>query len=219
MGDIANQLIEDEQNGINRLEVKKYYIVWQGKTPGIYTSWEDCKPQVDKVKDAKYKSFTCDYCEAKNIFSEDYKKYIKRKTKYIKRKTKAEAPVQQNYIVKSLAVDAACSMNVAGVVGMGPVEYQGINVETGKVIFKQGPFKDGTNNVGEFLAIVHALALLNKHGSKAPVYSDSKIAISWVKDKKAKTNLKKTSVRSAISFRSVFIRTRTSRRSRAARSS
>ena len=55
-----------------------------------------------------------------------------------------------------------------------------------------GPYRDGTNNIGEFLAIVHALALLKQHQSDLPVYSDSKTAISWVKKKKANTKVQAT---------------------------
>lgn len=35
----------------------KYYGVKKGRTPGIYTSWEECKKQVDKYHCAQYKSF------------------------------------------------------------------------------------------------------------------------------------------------------------------
>jgi ribonuclease HI len=60
------------------------------------------------------------------------------------------------------------------------------------LVFKKGPFFDGTNNIGEFLAIVHALALLKKHNSEVPIFSDSKTAISWVKAKKSNTKLDPT---------------------------
>lgn len=35
----------------------KYYAVKKGKTPGIYTSWDECKAQVDGFSGAVYKSF------------------------------------------------------------------------------------------------------------------------------------------------------------------
>lgn len=47
----------------------------------------------------------------------------------------------------------------------------------------------GTNNIGEFLAIVHGLALLKQKGFDMPIYSDSVNAISWVRQKKCKTKL------------------------------
>ena len=84
------------------------------------------------------------------------------------------------------AVDAACSGNP------GPMEYQAIDLQTGARVFHFGPMH-GTNNIGEFLAIVHALALLDKQGDKEKViYSDSYNAILWVHNKKCKTKLEHT---------------------------
>ena len=87
----------------------------------------------------------------------------------------------------ALAVDAACKGNP------GPLEYQGVEIESNVNLFHQGPFPDGTVNIGEFLAIVHALALL-KHGGNTDrvIYSDSRIGIGWVKGKKCKTKLTQT---------------------------
>lgn len=36
----------------------KFYAVKVGRTPGIYTSWDACKNEVDKYKGAIYKSFS-----------------------------------------------------------------------------------------------------------------------------------------------------------------
>ena len=84
------------------------------------------------------------------------------------------------------AVDAACSGNP------GPMEYQAIDLQTGARVFHFGPMH-GTNNIGEFLAIVHALALLDKQGDrKKVIYSDSYNAILWVHNKKCKTKLART---------------------------
>lgn len=80
-------------------------------------------------------------------------------------------------IENSLAVDAACSGNP------GPMEYRGVHVASRQEIFHFGPMK-GTNNIGEFLALVHGLALLKQKGFDMPIYSDSANAISWVKQKK-----------------------------------
>lgn len=66
-----------------------------------------------------------------------------------------------------------------------------MHTTSGKELFHQGPFENGTNNIGEFLAIVHALALLKKKGITSPIYTDSEIALQWIKDKKCKTKLKK----------------------------
>jgi len=86
-------------------------------------------------------------------------------------------------IPNSLSVDAACSGNP------GVMEYRGVYTATGQEIFRQGPFQQGTNNIGEFLALVHGLALLKQQNSTIPVYSDSVSAMAWVRNKKAKTTL------------------------------
>jgi ribonuclease HI len=70
------------------------------------------------------------------------------------------------------------------------MEYRGVYTKTGKELFKQGPFQQGTNNIGEFLALVHGLAFLQQKKSNLPIYSDSKIAIGWVRKKKCNTKLK-----------------------------
>ena len=87
---------------------------------------------------------------------------------------------------KSIAVDAACSGNP------GRMEYQGVDTSTGKRLFHVGPLAEGTNNVGEFLALVHGLAYLQKLNSKLPIYTDSKIAMAWIKAKKCRTKVAKS---------------------------
>ena len=54
------------------------------------------------------------------------------------------------------------------------------------------------NNIGEFLALVHGLALLKKKKSSRIIYSDSKIAINWVKRKQCNTKLKRTKKNEAL---------------------
>lgn len=83
------------------------------------------------------------------------------------------------------AVDAACSGNP------GPMEYRCIDLATGAQVFHFGPLH-GTNNIGEFLAIVHALALMDRQGIRDKViYSDSYNAILWVQKKHCKTKLER----------------------------
>ena len=86
---------------------------------------------------------------------------------------------------EALAVDAACSGNP------GPMEYRGVHLPSGKQVFHFGPIQ-GTNNIGEFLAIVHALALMKQKGVKMTIYSDSRTALAWVRNRKAKTTLQHT---------------------------
>ena len=84
------------------------------------------------------------------------------------------------------AVDAACSGNP------GPMEYQAIDLATGARVFHFGPMK-GTNNIGDFLAIVHALALMTKKGESHTIYSDSVSGMAWVRNRKVKTQLARNS--------------------------
>lgn len=92
-------------------------------------------------------------------------------------------PVPSACIRDSLAVDAACSGNP------GQMEYRGVYVQDGREIFHSKVYQRGTNNIGEFLAIVHGLALLKKQGLTIPLYSDSRTALAWVKAKKCRTKI------------------------------
>lgn len=163
----------------------KYYVVWKGLNPGIYDNWAECKMQVDGQESAKYKSFeTRD--DAVEAFEKGYAQYLKNASSG-KAASNLLSPVPPigKPINESIAVDAACSGNP------GDMEYRGVYTATGQEIFHIGPLKKGTNNVGEFLALVHGLALLKQKGSDLPVYSDSRNAISWVKKKKCKTLLER----------------------------
>ncbi|MDD3494306.1 MAG: ribonuclease H family protein [Dysgonamonadaceae bacterium] len=160
---------------------QKFYVVWQGRKPGIYTSWKECEAQVSGFENAQYKAFDS-MVEAEKAFSENPWKYFN-----IKKKEHKQISFSSNRIMKeSVAVDAACSGNP------GKMEYRGVYVATGEEIFHFGPLEGGTNNIGEFLGIVHALALLKQQNSPIPVYSDSNNAIKWVKNKKCNTKLKPT---------------------------
>ena len=163
----------------------KYYTVWKGKQPGIYNNWKDCKKAIEGYKGAQYKSFLS-LEEAKKAFDKSYDDY---KGKSTTKKTLTKEQLlkigQPNY--NSIAVDAASSGNP------GIMEYRGVDTKTGKELFKQGPFKQGTNNIGEYLAIVHGLAFLKKQQSNRIIYTDSRTAISWVKKKKCNTKLEENS--------------------------
>lgn len=160
---------------------KRYYVVWNGLTPGIYHSWEECQAQIKGVKQALYKSFAS-LADAESAYSGSPYDYIgsKNQADGVPASTELPSEVEQN----ALAVDAACSGNP------GNMEYQGVYVGSGTRIFHFGPLF-GTNNIGEFLAIVHALALLHQKNNDMPIYSDSHNALLWVKQKKCKTKLER----------------------------
>jgi len=160
---------------------KKFYVVWKGKEPGIYDTWKECERQIRNFQGAVYKSFT-DRQEAEKAFGSNPWLFMGKDTARPK-VSKEEMEKAGRPDPKSWSVDAACSGNP------GTLEYRGVETATGVELFRQGPFEEGTVNIGEFLAIVHALALLKKMNSSMPVYSDSRTAIKWVRMKSANTKL------------------------------
>lgn len=161
------------------MKKQRFYVVWNGLTPGIYTSWDECKMQIEGVKQALYKAFDT-LAEAERAYASSPREYIGHGTKGENKKTVATLPAC--IIQNALAVDAACSGNP------GMMEYRGVYVGTGEELFHFGPIF-GTNNIGEFLAIVHGLAFLKQRNIDLPIYSDSHNALLWVKGKKCKTKL------------------------------
>lgn len=162
----------------------KFYVVWKGRHAGIYDDWNVCKKEIMGCKGAKYKGFP-DRESAEKAFKEGPEKYWgKEVTSLVGTPKSGEKPVSPAF-----AVDAACSGNP------GKMEYQGVFVDFGvepalrREIFKSPVFPNGTNNIGEFLAIVHALAMQKKNGWHYPIYSDSVNAQLWIRQKKCKTKL------------------------------
>ena len=163
---------------------KKYYVVWKGHTPGVYENWEACRIQVEGFENAKYKSFPTQ-SEALSAYAEGHSAYLRKAPAPKPKPQPWENPAGSRPVPESLSVDAACSGNP------GDMEYRGVITATGREIFHIGPLAQGTNNVGEFLALVHGLAYLKQQGSRLPVYSDSANAIKWVVNKKCKTQLER----------------------------
>jgi ribonuclease HI len=161
---------------------KKFYVVWKGEKTGVFTSWNVCKRQIEGFEGAQYKSFA-DLDEAETAFTKNYDDYKGKNTKK-PTLTSAEKATYGTPNLESISVDAACSGNP------GKMEYRGVLTHNKKQIFIMGPFKKGTNNIGEFLALVHGIALLkSKNKEDIPIYSDSRIAMSWIKQKRCKTNI------------------------------
>lgn len=155
---------------------RKFYVVWEGQNPGIYDTWEECEAQVKNYPGARYKAYDDQTAATLAFRGND------RDTVDMLRAIASHKPKVVNYeafpdiILDSIAVDGACAKNP------GPMEYQGVRVRTGEQVFHVGPLEDGTNNVGEYLALIHALALLDKEGdTTTAIYSDSRTAISWIR--------------------------------------
>ena len=162
---------------------QKYYVVWDGVEPGVYDSWVQCQEQIKGYPNAKYKSFKNRQEAEEAYHGSNYEDNITKKGAAIK----VDFEKYKDEIEKdSISVDAACSGNP------GIMEYRGVWTTDGIEIFRVGPFRNSTNNIGEFLALVHGLALLKKlDRPNTTIYSDSRTAMSWARNKKVKTLLKK----------------------------
>lgn len=174
---------------------QKYYVVWQGKEPGIYGSWGECQRQVVGVAAAKYKSFETQE-DAERAFGRPPDEWIGANAVRTTDRKKALVGIDENGmtqilphpegaavpVLDSIAVDAACSGNP------GVMEYRGVYVATRQQLFHYKAAV-GTNNIGEFLGIVHGLSYLKKHHLDKILYSDSAIAINWVKRKECRSKL------------------------------
>ena len=165
---------------------QKFYVVWKGRKTGIFTSWADCEKQVKGYVGAEYKAFGS-RAEAERALHSRYEDYRGKSSSLGKWKHASVKPM-----LPSICVDAACDGSP------GKTEYRGVLTETGEQIFHTGPYADGTNNIGEFLAIVHALTWLVKHKQQMPIYSDSENAIAWVNTGECKTKLKHTPSNAAL---------------------
>lgn len=170
---------------------KKYYTVWKGHHTGVFESWDDCKAQITNFEGAQYKSFLT-FETAKKALKENYFDYVGKNKGFKSGLSEAQLKKigQPNY--NSISVDAASSGNP------GKMEYRGVETKSKKQLFIQGPFEEGTNNIGEFLAIVHGLAFLKKHNSNLIIYTDSRTAISWVKKKTCNTKLERNTKNKAL---------------------
>lgn len=164
---------------------KKYYVVWEGHETGVFSSWDKCKKAVHGYHQAKFKSFES-LAMAEKAFGESFELYKGKKSATSPTLSALELQRIGKPILPSIAVDAACSGNP------GVMEYRGVDTETKAEIFRLKPLKDGTNNIGEFLAIVHALAFMEQRNLNLPIYSDSQIAINWVRQKVCKTKVPQT---------------------------
>ena len=163
---------------------QKFYVVWSGHHPGVYETWMECKHQIDGFNGAVYKSFPTKEL-AETAFADNPKNYLGQDMRPAAM-TDLEKKMIGMPIMESIAVDAACSGNP------GDLEFRGVHVKTRKILFQRGVYPNGTVNIGEFLALVLGLIYLNKNNLTIPIYTDSKTAIAWVRNKKAKTKLEHT---------------------------
>lgn len=164
----------------------KYYVVWKGRQTGIFNSWDDCTAQIHGFAGAVYKSFKTQQL-AEEAYNSKSSEFIG-KDIFETELTEDQLKLIGDPILESISVDGAWNTFT------GKVEYQGVETSTGQVLFKAGPFDDGTNNIVEFLGIVHALAYCKQNNLSLPIYSDSRNAIAWVMDKEARTKQERNEI-------------------------
>jgi len=160
-------------------ERKKYYVVWAGRETGVFGSWSECEAQTKGYKGALYKGFATRE-EAERAFESGYEAH---EAKHKATPVANNGPQPQE---QAIAVDAACAGNP------GKMEYRGVFVATGTEVFRSKVYEGGTNNIGEFLAIVHCLAWQHKNKLNYPIYSDSVNGMKWVALGLCRTKLKQT---------------------------
>jgi ribonuclease HI len=158
---------------------RKYYVVWQGHAPGVYASWAECERAIRGYSQAKYRAFPT--AEAAKLALAEGPDAYWGTGKFVSPLSAAELAAIGQPIPESLCVDAAWNAETK------VMEYRGVWLHDRSLAFSQGPFAQATNNLGEFLAIVHALAMLSKDANSAPVYSDSRVAINWVLDREVRS--------------------------------
>lgn len=157
------------------MSARKFYVVWDGRAPGIYDSWEEARLQIEGFPNARYRAYG-NQEEATRAFRGDARQEMALYRQMAARKAEAVNYAAMNIRGDAIAVDGACSRNP------GPMEYRGVSVGTGKEIFRVGPVANATNNIGEYLAIIHAAALLKQRGDfTTPIYSDSRTALAWIR--------------------------------------
>ena len=171
----------------SRIKIARFLLLFlSGRNPGIYSDWETCQKEIMGCKGAKYKGFP-DRLSAETAFRQGPEDYWGKDVAPMIDLSKAK----EQPLSPAIAVDAACAGNP------GKMEYQGVFADFGTQppttanLFKSPVFPNATNNIGEFLAIVHALALEKKNGWKYPIYSDSVNAQIWIRQKKCKTKLQR----------------------------
>ncbi len=173
---------------------RRYYVVWKGRQPGVYDNLDDAMEQVDNFPGALFKSYPT-AAEAADAYRREELKNDKADLGSLllnSARMNMPAPGKPDYMqfpeidLNGWAVDASCQGNP------GRMEYRGVELMTGREIFRVGPFEKSTNNIGEFLAIVHAISLMQKKGETHTIYSDSVTGMAWVRDRKIKTKLERT---------------------------
>lgn len=199
---------------------KKYYTVWVGEEPGVYDSWAECQLQVNGFPGARYKAFDT-MEEAVEAYRGDPRRELdimrailteadRRKAEAAKENAARPRPAYRPVSISprpcvidgvkdytsipgvnlsAIAVDGACAGNP------GRMEYRAVRVVDGAEIFHVGANVKyiGTNNIAEYLAMIHLAAILQKNNDTVtPIYTDSKNTLAWLRRGRSNTSLEAT---------------------------
>lgn len=162
---------------------KKYYVVWEWRNKWVFDNRDLCKEQIHQFPWAKYISFSSKEL-AEKAFLSNSNEFIWKK-EFESTLSKEELEKIWKPILESICVDWAWNTDT------GDIEYQCVDTKTKQLIFRKWPYCDWTNNIAEFLWLIHALAYCKKNNLNTTIYTDSMTAISWVRKKKALTKLQK----------------------------
>ncbi len=158
------------------MERQKFHVARSGKKPTIYDTWANCRGQIIETDDPKFKMFTNGNM-AEKVFGEGPWKYFKKRGERKQRQLEPNRPPTMN----SVAVGGTFDPNTR------EIKYRAVDLDTGEIVLEGGPFKDGTNNIAEFLAVVEALIYCAENQLDVPIYTDSVTAMSWLRDKTVRT--------------------------------
>jgi len=119
---------------------KDYYVVWNGHKPGIYSSWTKCQQQIKGFPNAIFRGYKLE-SEAQSAY--------------------ANILISSGWAKphKGICVDAAYSSK------SNIMEYRGVSIAQRKQLFRKSPVLGATISLGEFLALVHALAFCKREVS------------------------------------------------------
>lgn len=153
---------------------KKYYVVWQGREPGVYAEWAKCKAQVDRFPGAKYKSFaTLEEAESALRGGVSPKQSVAKSNKL------SDTDIAAMSFDTKIYTDGGCDPN-PGRAGSGLAVYRDGEVAA----LWYGLFEPaGTNNTAELNALNQALIIAHderKGDRSVAIFCDSKYAIQCI---------------------------------------
>lgn len=150
---------------------KKVYAVRAGRACGIFTTWDECKKQVDGYAGARYKGFT-DIAEALAWLNGGSRSAAPQHAGRPARPRPPQPPTptipdsEQDYVIYT---DGSCLRNPDGPGGWAAVIT---DVHTGEVTELHEGSPSTTNNRMELSAAIAAMSFPN-HPAKLAIYTDS----------------------------------------------